>query len=624
MSKKNYFPVGVALVILGLVFPLANSGGEELSPSLLGYLRVENPDRMIAGLERFLQGLDIPPLAGAALKMGLGGVIENPNLAGVDLSAPVILASFPPDRSEAWAVSLALPAPEAYHRALVKNWKFKSPEKMEGIRIYTREIKEFDSQAFSAATPEERIDVDSFYRPEEKTLAVAAAKKRVWISPALEILKEVAPLFPADFPSPVSGDLVIGLQVRHLLEIAEESMRAGISSPPAGAPAAAVPFGPPAARAMLEAYLDFYLHYARQVENLFFGLTLDGSGVRVEELLRAGPETGLAKFLAAQKKGKLCLARFLEPSPWLAADGRIDDPEMLLEIYSRFFAIVDEIMAQTGEAGDEQEAVGRLAAVWKSYISLLDDYLKRCVGDEMAFSISSSPENFISGVSIQKIRDREAYRDYIQKSFLSNREILTPFYAELGIAVDDSGIEKPEIFQGIEIYTARMTFDFKKLFPQKAIPEDQKKILALMESPFVIQFAASGDLAVAEMSWGGEPDIKSRLERIASGKSSFDTDRLGASWAEANGVIYFSLDRYLNNFLGPMIERAEIEEGKASTADDLRALGQLDLPLVAYLTVDGPNLKATVDIPMERILAVKAVIDDIQAKKEQAAETGGR
>ena len=207
------------------------------------------------------------------------------------------------------------------------------------------------------------------------------------------------------------------------------------------------------------------------------------------------------------------------------------------------------------------------------------------------------------------IRDRN--------SFLSTREIVTPFYSEMGIAVDDSGIEKPEDFQGIEIYTARMTFDFKKFFQKQDLPEEQKKIFSLMEKPFVIQFAATGDLGISEMSWGGEPDIKKRLKAIASKEGTFDTAQLGESWADANGVIYFSLNRFLNDFMGQMIERFDAGEEKEEATETIRALGKLDLPLVSYLTVDGSNLKAVVDIPMERIQAVKTTIESIQAKKEK-------
>ncbi len=621
MMKKLFSTVVLTLLLLSPAIPIPATLGSDLPPALIGYLRVENPEGMIQGLEKFLQGLDVPPFAGMILKMGLGGMIENPSLSGVDLSQPFILASFQPDQADAWAASFALPAPEAYHRTLAKSWKSKSRDEKTGIVIYSQETQEFDSEAFQAATVEERVDVDSFYRTEEKTLAVAAGEKRAWVTLDPAILSAVASLRPADFPAPVAGDMVIGLRLQPLLDLAEESMDGLIASPLLDASDAASPFGPGAAREMTRGYIDFYFHYARQVEDGFFGLSLDGAGVRMEEMIRARAGTGLAKFLSAQKAGKLTLARFLDPNPWMAVAGRVEQPELLLEMYRRLFEVFDGVIEEMAETGEEPEAAGRLAAVWKSYLPLTEDYLSRVAGDELAFSVSSSPDVFISAVSLQKIRDREAYREYIRKSFLSNRETLAPFYAGLGIAVDDSGIENPEVFQGTEIYTVRITFDFQKFSKRQAIPEDQKQILSLMKSPLVLRMAAAGDLAVTAMSWGGEPDLKGVLKRIAAGESSFDTARLGGSWSEANGVVYFSLNRFLTDFLGPMIELSGLEEGETRPLETIRALGRLDLPLTAYLTAEDRSLKSAVEIPMAKIQAVKAVIESL-GKEETPAKPG--
>ncbi len=627
MSKMNFAVLVVVSAFLGAAF--APAPAAELPPALLGYLRVENPDGMLKGLEGFLQGLlklEVPPPVAGSVTRQLGRMIENPDLLGVDLSGPAVLASFQPDQAEAWAVSLSLSSPEAYRRALVKSWELQSSDEKTGISLYRREIRELDSEAFGAADPEERKDMDSFYRTREKILAVAWQEKRAWISPRPELLKDVASLVPADFPVPISGALVAKVRVEPLLEIAEESLREVLGRIPVSPEGASLPTGNFQAQA--QAYLDLYLHYARQVDNYLGGLTLDGSGVKLEEMIQARPGTGLARFLSAQKKGKLSLARFLEPSPWLAFSGRIDEPEMLADVYARLFAVFQQALPETGEDDGGREASRPLAAVWSSYLPLMEDYLKECAGDELAFSVSSSPGCFMTGVTIQRIRSVKAFREYIRKSVLSNREILAPFYAGLGISVDDSGVEKPEIFGKVEIYTLRMTFDFKKLSQGQEIPGDQKKIFTLMEAPLVVQMAASEDLAVAvtEMSWGGEPNLKDRLERIAAGKSSFDTDRLGASWSDANGVIYFSLSRYLNDFLAPMIDLASPPPPPPAAppaGEVIRALGRLDLPLVAYLTVDGPNLKAAVDVPMERIQAAKSAIDDVRAK-EQAGKSSGK
>ena len=283
----------LVLIFFGQVISVPVRGGTELPPALLGYLRVENPEEVIGGLEGFLQGLEFPSLAGMFLRNWLAGMIANPSLSGVDLSGPFILSSFQPDQPDTWAVSIALRSPESYHRALIKSWKVKSKDQDTGITVYSQATREFDSEAFIAATVDERVDVESFYRSREKTLAVAVRGKRAWVTLVPELLFDVAPLSPADFPGPVKGDLVIGLRIPPLLkfvEAAAEEMMVLALVKTSGPATPASLFGPEAAREMNQAALDFYFHYALQVENVFFGISLDSTSVRIEKLVcpRAG------------------------------------------------------------------------------------------------------------------------------------------------------------------------------------------------------------------------------------------------------------------------------------------------------------------------------------------------
>ncbi len=599
------------------VSPLSISGSDqpELPPSLLGYLRVENPERMIRDLEAFLAGVDLPLPVGGIIRMGLGELIANPGLSGVDLSRPLILAGFRPDRPDAWAVSLGLPAPEAYFRTLARNREVKFRDEPPGLRVYSSRARVFDAEAFQAAAPEERIDVDSFYRSEEQTLAVAAAAKRAWISLDPGLIGEVASLAPADFPVPVDGNLAVALRIPPLLEIAEEAMEDLLESPVLDGPAAASPFGPRAARDLNRAYLELLLDYGRQIENFFFGLTLDGSGLNLEEVFQARPDSPLAGFFAAQKPGELSPARFLDPSPWLVVAGRIEKPEMLLEVYRRFFGVFQEMMAEIGENGTGGEAPGRLAGIWESQFALIEDYFNRVAGEGFALSISSPPGVFISMVSLGEIRDREAWRDYVRKSFLESRDFLIDFYQALGVTLDVSGVENPEIFRETEIFTTRMKFDFDRMSRAGMVLAEADQLPAPIKEPLVIRMADADSLAVTEFSWGGEPDLTGRLDQIAAGKSSFDTSRLGPRRGEVNGVIYFSLNRYLKDFLKPLRENMESGEESGIDPGHLTALGDLDLPVIFYLTIEDRELKAATEIPIERIRAVKAAIETLEAGK---------
>ncbi len=619
MGKKFLLLLSLVLLFSSQVHSASVRGGTEPPPELLGYLRVENPEEMIGALEGFLQDLELPSLAGMFLRNWLAGMIANPSLFGVNLSGPFILASFQPEQPDTWAVSIALHSPESYHRALIKSWKVKSKDRDTGITIYSQVIREFDSKAFIAASVEERVDVESFYRPREKTLAVAVREKRAWVTLVPGLLSELASLGPADFPGPVQGDLVIGLRILPLLEFVEAAAEEMMASPPvktSGLAARASLFGPGAVRERHRAALDFYFHYVRQVENVFLGISLDNASVRMEKLVCPRSGTWLAQFLSAQKAGKLSLARLLEPSPWLAVTGRIEKPEMLREVCHRLSDVFVWREGKQSVAGEENGPVGESAEFLKSSLPLIEDYLSRVISDEMAFSISSSPESLISALSLQKIRSQESYREYIRKNFLSNRDFLEQLSAGSGIKSEDSGREKPEVSGGVKTYTFQKTFDFENLSNLQAIPEDQKQLLSLMESPLVIRMAAADELAVTATSWGGEPDLSAVLRRITTGESSFDTSHLGRSWSEANGVVYFSLNRFLKDFLEPMIEQGLLRTGKTWSMDEVAALGRLDLPLIVYLTVAGGNLTAAVEIPMEEIQAVKVVLESLERKKK--------
>ncbi|MFH1038458.1 MAG: hypothetical protein V1789_07315 [PVC group bacterium] len=625
MMRKSWFRLA-GLVSAVLLISIAGAGMADagVPGKMIGYARVGNPDGLISGVEKFTQGLDLPPMATMVMKMGLGGLIENPNLVGVDMAGPLCLVSFSPDAADAWGVCFTLSNPDVYLGVLNKSLKLKSEDEKSGIKVYAKETKEFDLDAYQAASPEEQSNTDKFYRTEEKTVAVAIKDKTAWLSLDPAILKDVQSLTPADFAAPVEGALVIGLKVQPLLDVAEEGLREKLDSLYMGTPDTGSPFGPEIAKQMARSYVDFYLYYARQVETVVFGLTVDGTGVTVEKLVEAKPGSTLAKFLMAQKKGKLSLARYLQPSPWMVVAGRIEKPEMVLKIYRRLFDVFDGVITELGSAGGEKDISGKLAAFKDTYLGLMETYFTRCAGDEMAFSLSSSPDAFISAVSLQKIRDRKAYGEYIAGSFLENHDLLALFYERLGITMDVSGIEKPVLYKGADIYTARMTIDFKKLLKKESFTGDEQRVFAIMAAPIVMQMAATDDLAVTEMSWGGESDIKARLDLIAAGKSSFDTDQLGTPWQNANGVVYFSINRYLKNLLGSMIQKAAPEGVGTPQAEVFEALGKLDLPLVTYLTADGATLKAVTAVPMDKILAVKAVIEELKSKMPAApAPTSG-
>jgi len=582
-----------------------------LPEKVQGYAWVPNPDRLLSDLGKFSQNLDIPPLAIMGLQMMLGGLLENSNLTGVDMDGPLCLVSFSPEAEDSWAVCFSLTNPDIYLKALSKTLKLQSEDDKTGIRVYTKEVKTLDAEAFAAASPEEQKKMGDFYKTSKKSVSVAINKKSAWLSPNQDILKQLYRLTPVDFKAPVDGSLAVVLKVQPLLDFLEPLAKEKLEKFEMTAAEAPSPLGENVARELLNSYIDLSLYYGRQVRTFAIGLTINGDGVELYELIEAEPDSSLEEFLKAQKKGELSLARYLDDSSWMVFDGRIQRQDMLIELYRKLFDIFGGVFKELDTGKDEKTVADQLAAFEKTFLKNLQIFIN-CSGDEMAFSISSSPAAIFSAVSVQKITDPKAYREYIKKSYLESIDIMMPFYQERGVGFDLAGIKEPETYKGVEIFTAKITFDLKKLLKKEELSEDEKRGLSLLEAPMIIQSAATGRLAVTEMSWGGKPDIKTRLDLIAAGKSSFDLKELNPCRKDANGVLLISIDRFLKDYLLAIMKKLSPPETEAGQAEVLERLGALDLPILACYTVDGANLKIETGVAMDKIRAVKVIIEKIK------------
>jgi hypothetical protein len=365
---------------------------------------------------------------------------------------------------------------------------------------------------------------------------------------------------------------------------------------------------------MLASYVDLYIYYARQVETATLGFTFNGAGVELAKFVEPKAGSALEEFLAAQKKGNLSLSRYLEPNPWMVIDGRMQKQEMLIELYRKFFDLFGGVLDEIDTEKNGKKTID-LAKLEETFIKNIQDYLK-CSGDEMAVSISSSPDTIFSAVAVQKITDPEIYRSYITKSYLESINDLIPLYEKFGISFDLAGIKAPEKYKGIEIFTVGIKFDFKKLLKKEEMGADKKRAMELFDAPMTIQMAATDKLAVTEMAWGRKPDIKGRLDLIAAGKSSFNMKELGSCRENANGVVFFSVNRYLKNMISGMIKKMAPEGVDTPQAELLDKLGNLDLPLLACFIVEDGNMKVNTNISMDKILAVKALIEEMMAPPE--------
>ena len=86
-----------------------------------------------------------------------------------------------------------------------------------------------------------------------------------------------------------------------------------------------------------------------------------------------------------------------------------------------------------------------------------------------------------------------------------------------------------------------------------------------------------------------------------------------SSREDANGVILFSVNRYIKNMISGMMKKMVPEGVEAPQAEMMDKLGNLDLPILVCYTVEDGNMEFKTSISMDKILAVKALIEEMMA-----------
>jgi hypothetical protein len=592
----------IAAIVTCLVVPLTTPAatGPALPAGTVGYAWVPNVDKLFADADQFLTALGAPNMFLMMAKAGLGQMLGNAELNAVDLKGPLaIVVLNPKENPQPLAAAFRLKAADAYFKGMEEPPTLIPGDEKSGVRIYSRKISTFDSAAYDAASPDEQSDVNRFYQSSEQPF-LALQGDTAWISENPALLDQVKGISLASLAAPLAHDLVLVFETetlgKLLREEADQQLEKTDKSGTAGGSAQ-----------MLRSQVDLYLNYLGQVKQAVTGLTLDKNGVAVEKIVMARPGSTLASFLAAQKKGELKLARFLDRDSWFAADFRVSRPEMLLGFYSRMFDLMAE--ASPLAAGGEKTALDPKArGLYLKAIKAMVD----AMGEESAFSVSSPPGTLFSGVSVMEIKSEEAWRGYIRQGML---DAMLPAWksaaAKKGMTYDASGIEQPGKYKNFDVYTLRVRIDKSAL----AIPEEaMKEIGGWVNQTMTVAMAAAGKIAVSAMSWGGEPRIGEVLDRVAAGQSSFDPARFGAAAAGANGAMIFSLDSFLRGILG-IIPADKIE---GLQGENLKKLSSLELPLIVSFRAEGETLRASSSFPMEKILAVKNLFE---SKSKPAPET---
>ena len=612
------------LLLVGTVLSLCAAGAPaaekaELPPDVLGYALIPDPDGLLKDAGDFMGALSLPNAMVMIVRPLLGQLVENAALAGIDMSKPICFLAFQPDGElKPWAIGLTLDQPKAYGKVLEKNFPNRKEE--EGVGIYIKETSGFDYAAYQQASDEEKQNPDDFETVEIKTIAVGITGNNAWFSDNPEAVKKLNPVAVTGLKPPVEGKIILVFEPATVIRLARQAYEEKKSLLEEKADESGSALSGKATDKLFQGYLDFYSDIGGQVDEVALGITIGAEGVTFQKWIRALPETGLALFLQEQKGGELELARLLDDGGWMVFDCRLDKPEMLIDPYVKMFDMFDGFFETAVRKENDKELVlSYLEAMKRTYVKSITSYLK-IAGNEMAFSIDSDEKSLFRAASLVKIKDDQAFNKYIEDSFLESLKLIDPLYRELGINYDVAGVKEPGNYQGHQIYTAEITFDWEKLLNKEEMTDDQKKAFKLLQKPMIIQMAAAGKIGITEMAWGGKPEISALIDRIKKGGKGFDPNKFSPCGKDANGALYFSLDGFLGDCLLRIFKEMTPPGSNAGQTEVIAEMAKLDLPLLTCYRAQGREASITCRIPIEEIKAVKDLIEKMEAQAVEKPE----
>ena len=586
MSMRTVIAIAAIAACLAGALRAPAAQPPALPPGTVGYLWVPSPEKLFADADSFLGALGTPNAGLMFVKSLLGQMLSNPDLSAVDMKGPLLLVMLnPKENPQPLAAAFRIGQLDAYLKGLEEPPILKPSDAASGVKVYARKVQTFDSAAYDAASIDEQSDVNRFYKTSEEPF-LAIRGDTAWVSENPDLLGRLQNLAPEALSPGLGHNLVLVFEAETLGKLLREEAdkQLQVIDESAGADASAK---------MLHAQVDLYLGYLAQVRRAELGITLDKAGAAVEKSVTARPGTTLAAFLAAQKKGELKLARFLDRDSWLAADFRVSRPELLMGFYSRMFDLMYQSPPLAGAAPDPKARSSYLQAI-KAMVDTM--------GEEEAFCISSPPGTFFSGVSVMEIKSEAGWKNYIRQGVLDVIPAWKGSAAGKGMTYDTSGIEKPAKYKDIDVYTLRVRVDPGAL---SIPPEALKTVGSWMSQTMTVAMAAVGKIGVSAMSWGGESRIGEIVDRVSSAQASFEASRFGPSAGSANGVIFLSLDSFLRGIMGLL----PADQVKGEAGETLKKIAALDLPLVATIRAEGETLRAGSAFPMEKILAVKKLFE---------------
>ncbi len=569
------FVVGVLLSMAMLIVGPLAAYSQPADADVFGVIKVTDPEGLVSKIGLLVDNVE-PGMGTMVNGMAMGQLqmlLKNPQWVGVDKMGEFSVVIMNPMMYPS-PIALLLPLTSEAEFVDVMKQAMTGGEDVDGVLKFGAEGTQ---QMFFAGAGSVGVLADN---------AALAAQVKALAESGSPLLN-VAPVVNGQISASIALSKIMtafGPMIEQYSQMAVMGMSQGMAEDEAAAGAAE-----PMAN-MVQSELDTVIGLLQQADMLELGITVNpDDGVRVMESVKALPDSGLAKFFAAQAPEKSDMIGFLPADSALVSSGSFVLTPEFIDGYAAFSKAI-------GAAATPEDAAGaeKLAQFTK-------DMLMASAGGFAAAAFSSSQEAVVT--EMFSLSDPATFKSLLQQY----PEVVKNFmgmYQNMGLEFDLQ-VSEAEQYKGGEILTIDTGFGAENI-PD---PEGQQAFKSILGDQLTVPMGFAGNYAVVGVGKDARSHVEGLLDAVEAG------ERGSVALSPAN----FGLPEENNFFLGLSVPK--ILKWAAAYAPDAPEFDIIDGPglgMSAHFT--NSHAIGELVVPLAEILAIKDVMMKVQGTSEEGME----
>jgi len=477
--------------------------------SVEAYAWSPNVNALVNGVADFLDAIGVPSATVRMMPMLLGTeLLYSPALSGINLNKSFVVAvTNLDDIPDNLLIGFSTPG-DAYRKSV--GGALEKLEEADGVCHFARSIKTFDQEAYNNASIEEQEDYENFFVEEKTDVYLAAGDGFTWLSADREAILNVVGINPDNFDP---GDGAAVSAVFRLDPLLAELKKSLTKVPAEGG---VTPLD----------LIDKWAVIWDNISVFSFGLNPGGKGVEVVKCLEAPAGSKLAALLQGQSAGPHTLFNLLDPDSYLAWNTRMGRTDLMAEGAQGLMEAWMETMTLLGKIPGSEFGPKNLET-FKKLMAQSTDLMKESfanLGDEMAFSVRFTPDSFMRLISISRIKDEAAFLAMMKKGLEMQADNAAEFQGKdeempFSFKTDFDGLKAPRSYSGVDIYSARMSFDWKDEEPD--VPEEMTGMSAFIKDGLTFEYAVANGLGIGCYGGGKTSGIEQVIDRLQGRAKGF-------------------------------------------------------------------------------------------------------